>query len=310
MIELEYNILWLDDDFLPAEIDHPVVDEALTREGFLEDVELASDYGLKVDGVANYEEFCSKLNNLSSYQAVIFDLKGLEANSEINDGVMQDSFEKVKNELPVYIYSANLDSETFRLPIKQLKKSGHCFNKALDVCLLYEKVREELDNNLHFYVGRGECLSLFTNGYLSSSNRTKMDDLLKEYSKNNDEISYNNIRQILEDLLDTLVNIGTIPNNEDTNSLNKKVKYLTGTVSESVYSYKPNVPYEICRQEIRCAIKYLADICNYYSHNSKVKAEYLIDGENLKEYNLLLKQSVFPAFFAVMKWFYGYMESL
>jgi hypothetical protein len=41
-----------------------------------------------------------------------------------------------------------------------------------------------------------------------------------------------------------------------------------------------------------------------------VKAEYLIDGENLKEYNLLLKQSVFPAFFAVMKWFYGYMESL
>ena len=47
---------------------------------------------------------------------------------------------------------------------------------------------------------------------------------------------------------------------------------------------------------------------NNYSHFLKKHPNYLRKDENVLEYDALIQQSVYPAFFVVMKWYYGYMS--
>ena len=325
MSEYKYKILWLDDDFEPvsSEIN---IDENLTRKSFQDDVELASDYGIQVVGVSNYERFLDEVKNLHSYQAVVFDLKGMEINNEISDMVMPEAVETImKNrELPIFVYSANDQSEKFEITLHKIKKEGRCFNKGLSPEPLYEKILEVLDDNYHYYEGHMDCLHLFTENYLNAANKDKMDELLKMYAAQEKSYApYNNMRHILEDMLKTLVDVGLIDEALCKQGFDPKMKFLTEKVNyqrdcngnivtkdgkPQLDFDNPVVSFEICPREIKYVLHYLGDMTNRYSHFLETEPEYLKQGESVLEYNILIQQSVFSAFFVAMKWFYSYME--
>ena len=325
MSEYIYKVLWLDDDF-EAVSDKTNIDENHTRKTFQEDVEMAGDYGIQVVGVSNYEMFCEEVKNLPSFQAVIFDLKGMEREKTVSNYVMPDALDILRKnkELPVFIYSANITSERFEIPIRNIQSEGRCFSKAMGVTPLYEKIIEVLDANLHYYQGHEECLLLFEKQYLKSTNRENMDAILKNHEKMYlPKGPYNNMRDILEDMTDTLVEVELIKEPLK-KKLGPKIKYLADKTNpkrdingniikkadgkpEPDYE-NPVVPFSVCPIEIKYTLKYLDDMANRYSHFLETHPDYLRQGETIYEYNVMIQQSVYPAFFVVMKWFYSYME--
>ena len=325
MSEYKYKILWFDDDFESVK-EEASFDEKDTRKTFQEDAEMSSDYGIGVVGVPNYEMFCEEIKKLPSYQAVIFDLKGLEKDKNASDRVMPEALELIKanKDLPTFVYSANVTSEKFELTIGCLQDQGRCFPKALGVTPLYEKIVEVLDSNLHYYQTHKECLQLFSKNYLNATaNRNRMDELLKMYEAKDKSYSpYNNMRHILEDMLETLVDIGLIDSKFE--EFAPRMSYLTKSFNpqkddsgntrkkdgKTQWDYEnPSVPFSTCRREIKYVLHFLGNITNRYSHFLEDEPEYLRQGELVLEYNYLIQQSVYPAFFVAMKWFYGYMEN-
>lgn len=325
MNNLKYKILWLDDDFKPINKDINS-DENLTRKTFHEDVEIASDYGLDVVGVSSYENFCAEMNNISSYQAIVFDLKGIEKAKAVTDRVIHDALQLVKSHknLPTFVYSNNITYDKFELTIADMNEAGRCFDKGLGVKHLYLKILEVLDSDLHYYEGREECLMVFTKGYLdATSNKAIMDELLKRYDEKDRFYSpYNFMRQILENVLQKLTDVGLIK--EPSDKFNKRIAYLAekvnplkdkdgnvvlGENNKLILNYEdPLVSYSDCRREIKYIFKYLDDMTNRYSHFLETSPNYLRQGETVLEYNALIQQSVYPAFFVAIKWFFGYME--
>lgn len=325
MNEYTYKILWLDDDFeiVSSEINF---DENLNRKTFQEDVEKANDYGLKIVGVSNFESFLSEVKNLHSYQAVIFDLKGMKKNNETSDMVMPEAVEILSkyHELPIFVYSANVNSEKFEITLNKIVKEGRTFSKALGVKPLYNKILEVLDGNLHYYKGHEECLHLFNEKFLNAANKDKMDELLKMYAAQEKYYSpYNNMRHILEDTLNTLVDVGLIDETLRNRGFDPKMKYLTEKVNyqrdangnivtkegkQQLDFENPVVSFEICPREIKYVLHYLGDMTNRYSHFLEAEPEYLRQGESVLEYNILIQNSVYSAFFVAMKWFYSYMN--
>ena len=325
MSKYKYKILWLDDDFESVSSETNI-DENLTRKAFHDDIELASDYSIEVVGVSNYEKFCDEVKNLQSFQAVVFDLKGMEQNNETSDMVMPEALELLRRakDLPVFVYSANDKSEKFEITLRNIKKEGRCFPKALGATPLYKKILEVLDSNLHFYEGHEECLMVFTKGYLdATSNKAIMDELLRKYDeKDRSYAPYNNMRNILENVLQTLTSVGLIK--EPSSKFNKRIAYLAekvnpqkdnfgniiyGENNKPILNYDdPVVSFSDCRREIKYIFKFLDDITNRYSHFLESSPNYLRQGETVLDYNALIQQSVYPAFFVAIKWFFGYME--
>lgn len=326
MNNLKYKILWLDDYFKPINEDN---DPDVNHDRWIfqtTDVKIASNFGLEIVGVSNFEEFCTEMNNISSYQAIIFDLRGMEKNSEITDRVMYDALELVKNrkDIPKFVYSANINYDKFELPIATMREAGRCFDKGLGATPLYKKILEVLNSNLHFYEGHEECLMVFTKGYLdATSNKAKMDELLKKYDEMDRSYApYNNMRNILENVLQTLTSVGLIK--EPSDKFNKRIAYLAekvnflkdkdgnivnGENNKPILNYEdPVVSFSDCRREIKYIFKYLDDITNRYSHFLESSPNYLRQGETVLDYNALVQQSVYPAFFVAIKWFFGYME--
>ena len=312
MNNYKYKILWLDDDFEPVSSETNI-DEKDTRKTFQDDVDMASDYGIEVEGVWNYEMFREQENNLKSFQAVVFDLKGMEKEGDVSDWVMPDALEIIKQKLPVFVYSANVLSEKFKLTLRNIQKEGRCFSKAMGVTPLYEKIIEVVDANLHYYRGHEECLWLFANKYLSTANRDKMDELMRKYyAKEKTYAPYNIMRQILEDMLNSLVNVGLIDSTIQENG--EKMKYLYrlhrrngdgtnnrgGTQGDYTNS---GVSYSDCPKDIKYVLHYLWDIANSHSHFSSGS-----DPLEQEEYLFEIQQSVYFGFFVAMKWFYRYMK--
>ncbi|MCR5575083.1 MAG: hypothetical protein K6F78_09740, partial [Bacteroidaceae bacterium] len=292
MSDYKYKILWLDDDFEPVS-SKTNIDENMTRKAFQEDVELASDFNLEVVGVSTFEKFCAEVKNLQSFQAVVFDLKGMEQNNETSDMVMPEALDILEraNDIPAFVYSANDKSEKFEITLRNIKKEGRCFPKALGVNPLFEKIVEVLDANLHYYKGHEECLLVFTKGYLdATSNKAKMDELLSKYDKRDRTYApYNNMRCILENVLTTLSCVGLIK--EPSDKFSKRIAYLAekvnpykdkdgkiiyGEFNKPMLNYDdPVVSFNNCRREIKYIFKYLDDITNRYSHFLESSPNYL-----------------------------------
>ena len=316
-----YNILWFDDDFEPINFEEGYSENS-DREIFLDDVALAEDFGIKVEGVWNLQDFKERIKKSSKYQAVIFDLRGLDCNDKFNDYIMPEAKEIV-DKLPnieVFVYSSNIHYPKFDITLKKINERGHVFNKGERPNKLYEKIRCVLDGNLHYYKNHPECLSLFNEGVLNHTNRPHMDELLKKLEDKDSLYSpYNSMRQILEDMLDKLQKyriIRAVDKGDKFETFNSRMKYLT----DEFYSMKdsngknildydnPKVPYELCRREIKYILKYLKDITNHYSHFLEKNQNYLkeFDGYGC---NLLVQQSAYKAFFVAMKWYYSLMHN-
>lgn len=303
--DLKYRILWLDDDFEPVEtaVDQ---DEINRRQSFQDDVEYAAEYGIEVVPACNYESFSQKLQEIESYHAVVFDLKGMEMNSEVTDKVITRAYDLVKGTLPCFVYSANSNSEKFELSIDEIVEKDRAFNKALGVQKLYSKIIEVLDANLHYYERHKECLQVFNKGFLSVSfNKSKMDELLRKYEEKDVSYSpYNNMRQILEDMFSQLVTVGLIDSSRT--RFNERLKYLAKeyelTDGKPDFN-RPKVTHSVCPLEVKNIFYYLCDMTNSYSHFDKTY-------NSQHEFKQLIQESVYSSFFVAVKWFYSYMTSL
>ncbi len=317
-INRTYNILWFDDDFEPINLDESH-EENTTRDAFHEDVSYASEYGLNVEGVWNLQDFENKIKDYKKYQAVIFDLRGLDYDNKFNDSIMPKANKMVESlpNIEIFIYSANLNDRYFGSYVEGLE--DHAFNKGLGVEPLLKKIREVLDNNLHYYKNHEECLALFNEGILNQVNRLHMDELLIRYETNDSLYSpYNSMRHILEDMLNKLQEYGIIrisDNGDKFETFNLKMKYLSedfyfkkNNEGKSVLDYEnPKVPFELCRREVKYIMKFLKDITNHYSHFLEKNQNYLKE-YNIYGCNLLIQQSVYNAFFVAMKWYYSLMH--
>lgn len=324
-----YKILWFDDDFEPISLEEGF-SENINRETFQDDVSRADDFNLKVEGVWDLQDFKERIKDSGKYQAVVFDLRGLDRDNKFNDYVMPEAKEFVDNlpNIEVFVYSANTNHPKFDITLKKIKEKGHVFKKALGPDSLYEKIRDVLDGNLHYYKNHSECLSLFNEGILNSANRSHMDELLKKFKEQDSLYSpYNSMRQILEDMLQKLQDFRIIRSgcNEDKfETFNSRMKYLAeeyyfqkdldgkfilNTNSKPIQDYEnPKVPYELCRREIKYVMKFLKDITNHYSHFLEKNQNYLKEFDRYG-CNLLIQQSAYEAFFVAMKWYYALMHN-
>lgn len=318
MEELKYNILWLDDYFGQAKKSDQKV--------FFRDVDDAIEYGFKVKGVDTFEAFAEEMRNIDRYDAIILDLRGMTKNGQESDSIIMYARDLIRENKQVltYIYSANIDDESkiFSLPLEDLRNAGHVFGKGESVSIMYEKIKQDLDSSLRFYVGYEYCLNLFTENYLSSENRGIMDEILVHYNTLDDTYQpYNGMRQILEDLCNELVSVGVIPKNiyfkdDELKTLNQRIDYLAKLChtykdedGKKIFEYdNPIVPFSVCSREIKYIFNFLKDITNKYSHFLKENPNYLGPGESSHQYNRLVKQSCYPAFFVAMKWYYNYMS--
>lgn len=317
----KYKVLWLDDDF-QSPIDNPEGESEaqinFRRDALVSDAELAEDYGIEVKIACNYEEFDAKLHDYSRYNAVIFDLRGLDNVNIDNNRVMgkaKDLADKIPGLLE-YVYSANIEDPAFDITIGELKDLGRCFSKALGPEQMFQKIKDDLDSSLGYYKGHEECLYLLQEGYIDSENQSKMNNLLQKYSERDPIFApYNDMRHILENMLQKLVHYKEIEVDEKGDSFNNSISYIAeyykpyfDEAGKKQYDYKqPLFPLNKCRQEIKYVLKYLRDITNRYSHFLKQNPNYLRQGEAVLEYNTLLQDSVYPAFFIAMKWYYGFM---
>ena len=323
MEELKYNILWLDDYFgqLPEKAEGYIKN---AHKIFNRDVDDAIEYGFKVKGVDTFEAFAEEMRNIDIYDAIILDLRGMTKNGQESDSIIMYARELIRENKQVltYIYSANLDDESkiFSLLLEDLRNAGHVFGKGESVSIMYEKIKQDLDLSLRFYVGYEYCLKLFTENYLSTKNRCRMDEILINYNTLDDTYQpYNGMRHILEDLCNELVSVGVISEYYKGNklkTLNQRIEYLAELChthrdenKNLIIEYdNPIVPFSVCSLEIKYIFKFLKDITNNYSHFLEENPDYLGLGESAHQYNRLVKQSCYPAFFVAMKWYYNYMS--
>ena len=310
---INYNILWFDDDFEPVEQTETPAENA-QRKSFQADVTNArKTFHFHVTGVCNYEEFCNELHQISRFQAVVLDLRGLEKDGVASDFVMYEALQELNEAatLPIYIYSADTEDVRFELLINPMKQLGRCFNKQQGIRGLFQKMKEDLEDSLHVYEDCPECLELFSDGFLDAANKSIMDLILEGYHSMDPDFSpYNYMRQILENMFHELVGEGILPDRQKT--LNQRVDYLvrfcnrkTDGSGEIDFDH-PKVPFEICPREVKRVINFVADITNHNSHFFESTTSYLREDESVREYKELLLQSVYPAFVYVMKWYYGF----
>lgn len=320
-----YNILWLDDDF--AEVKDPMACDAITlrRLGFQEDASNAEIFGFNVDKAIDFEEFKIKYTaNSQKYQVIILDIKELNPEDPTDDGVIYKIRDLISSNKSVlsYIYSGNTDKEAHKYFLETYFKD-RAFNKGDTSNALFLKIKEDLCKLLHCYAGHEECLCLYNEGYLCNT-KQRMDTLVTNYNDKkqgnlNTYFPYNDMRVVLEDMLDTLQNItGDIPagiiDNDDYLSFNKKIRYISIDCEKDPETHevlwdKPKFPYTKCRHEIKNVINFLGNITNRYSHYVSNSPSYLLSGEELSAYNMPIQEATYTAFFVVMKWFYGYMKS-
>lgn len=315
-MESRYNILWFDDDFMPVkQPEDPGYNETVNarRIAFHKEVGAAPRYGLNVTGVYNLEQFTSAVAKIETYQAVIFDLRGLDADDVFNDDVVDDAMEMISKfkDLLVYVYSANESDSSFRATVKKIREKGNCFYKGKEIREIYEKILNDLDSNLHYYQKHSECLDLINNGFLGTNVRSVMDRIL---SRECDEtyIPYNDMRKILEEMITHLRDVDCF--HLPVGKTNHCVKHITEYFErvekdgkkETDYS-KPLVPYEICSVQIKKILSSLWDIVNVDSHNDNIDYKYLLEGESNIVYLSMQKQMVYMSFYIIMKWYYGIM---
>lgn len=322
MEELKYNILWLDDYF--GKLHDNVECRKPEIKAFIRDLDNAIEYGFKVNGVDTFDAFAKEMRNIDKYDAIILDLKGMTIDGQESDSIVKNALDLIRNNKQVltYIYSANLDDRYFSLTIEDLKNAGRVFDKNSSSIVMYEKIKQDLDSSLRFYEGYEYCLNLFTENYLNSKNRAIMDKILINYNTLDDTYQpYNGMRHILEDLCNGLVRVGLIPKyiyykDDELKTLNQRLKYLaefchthTDENKKPIFEYdNPIVPFSVCSIEIKYIFKFLKDITNNYSHFLEENPDYLGFGESAYQYNRLVKQSCYPAFFVAMKWYYNYMS--
>lgn len=316
-----YNILWMDDDFIGPDYTNGDDIVNIRRESFRDDVELAKKFGLDVDPAKDIDEFKAKFaQNPQKYQAVILDIMDLNPDDATDESALAEALrivDKSKGVL-VYVYSNNPDKPGHKDYIKVHLPAGHAISKAGSVeKVLYPKILGDLNEELHYFTGHEECFELLNKGYLNTQDQMKT--ILKNI-KDDTYMPYNDMRQVLENMLETMVGSGIIPRtsvgNDKYSTFNKRMEYITKQCPEINHNGKkivdwnnPCVSYSDCRHEIKCVLDFLGNISNRYSHYQNANPNFLLSGELLEEYSTTIRKITYESFFVAMKWYLGYMTN-
>lgn len=327
-MENKYKLLWLDDDFAEADA-FQTKTENENRLIFQEDVEAASDWGFDVMGVKNLEEFKKEMANIGTYQAVVFDLRGMMAEESPDEYVAHDAIDILErtHKLPMYIYSGNTNMPQHEGMLRKFIKEGRVFNKSNGVDALYDKIEADLDDSLNFYEDHRECLQLFQRGFLDDmENRLVMDEIMRRHKEKDSTYSpYNAMRHILEDMLIKLssksdfIGLRRIEGNlKELLPFNRAVNYISrgyplkpGATKEDKDSRdynNPYIPFSVMRQDVKYVLSFLEDMTNSFSHYLDKNEGFLAKDESVRLYNGLMQSATYDAFFIVMRWYYNYMS--
>lgn len=306
----KYSVLWLDDDFQPL-IENPNEDQEDindVRETFIGDVKKAGLYNLEITGVTNIEQFKEKLLEPGRYQAVIFDLKGLDNDNIDNDYGITEGLDAIRDlTLLRYVYSNTLTSEVFKHDIQKLKEAGCCFDKGLSCKPLYEKILKDLDQKYNLYQNYPQLLALFQEGYLSINDKMRVDQLLQDYHSNNtatDNKLY--IRDLLHGLYETLVyseikGKKQLIDNQRLPSDEGRFGVLFKALSYGASDVLPNS--NMIPRPIKNAIQYTGNIANLLSHGKKLGNAESFD----KPFYSTMMLGVYPTVIEILLWYYDYM---
>lgn len=306
-----YKVLWFDDDFSTEQI-HDDDKTKTRREAFLNDAEQANDFGIEYDTACTIEEFeniFQKSENL--YQAVIFDIKGLNPNDSSDEsGIYKANMLVDKtNGILKYVYSGNIDKPEHKAFLDNYFHKDNIFSKADDIVLLFEKIKSDLDGALDCYQEHMECLQLFNKRYLKGENKTKMDEVMKCYYDSKRTVPLNFIRIIFEDMLLQFASTKQPDVTLDTNKHKERFNYIVRDCHKDIngnFDYtNPKVPYSECPQAVKYCIEFTWNMTNINSHNQPHPA-FL----SPSDYEVFSKKAIYNAFFATMKWYYRYMNHL
>ncbi len=308
----KFHILWLDDDFYAQEIDDNNGKDlsAYSKNNNIRDMRLALteafEKGFIVDPVRNFQEFAGKIQSGVTYHAIVFDLLGLNPNDSTDDYVMPNAWEMVKDK-SVAIYVC---SNTPTLPgylqrdVRFKFLEGRVFSKR-NRNSLFEKIIEDLNNNLPYYNNHEYCLEALSKGYIIGDDEHKaMDSILKNYYELGiGYCPYNDMRKVLENLFRLLLKTGDVglPKNSVPSDIMKAVcdvgkKNSGGTIP-------PEYSFAKCPQEIKNTIQYIWYISNYYSHSLEKHPDYLQINETAADYNTFIQKASYQAFFVAVKWY-------
>lgn len=320
-----YNILWMDDDFIgPVYTNDGNKNDGNNivnsrRECFLDDVKQAEKFDLKADPAKDIKEFQLKFSsNPNKYQAVILDIMDLNPNDSTDASALPEALKLVeKTNVLTYVYSNNPDMPGHKDYIKVHLPADHVFSKAEDVCdKFYRKIISDLNDANSCFNGHEYCLNLLNKGYLSTWGQ--MRNILS--NKDSDTyLPFNDMRQVLENMLDILVQRGIITSQtvgrDSYVTFNNRMNYITKLCPPIVNANgnnirdwnNPYVPYSDCRHEIKWVLDFLGNITNRYSHYLNAYPSFLLSGDLLLEYSKSIRGITYEAFFVSMKWYYGYM---
>lgn len=315
-----YNVLWLDDDFIGPDYSNGDDIVNVRREGFLDDVSQAKKFEMVIDPALNIDEFKKKFSsNPDKYQAVILDIMDLNPNDPNDESALAEALKLVeKTKVLIYVFSNNPDKPGHKDYIKVHIPSDRVISKASNVGdSLYSKIVSDLNDEYFCFNGHKECLELLNKGYLST--RIQMEAILKNI-EDDTYLPYNDMRHVLENMLDTLTQSGVIPAQAvgaDTYStFNKKMDYVTKQCpsrninGRNIVDWNnPYIPYCDCRHEIKWVLDFMGNITNRYSHYQNANPNFLLNGDLLSEYSNSIRKITYEAFFVSMKWYYGYMMS-
>lgn len=313
----KYKILWLDDFFAPltSNFDKEFLNKCAN---FQEEIAQAKlDYDLEIDSIWDINQFPDYVQNIKQYQAVVFDLRGLNPDDSTDLMPMPSAYNQIKDKgVLAYVYSANTNDAKFSITLDQLKKEGRCFSKggadfetgrtALEVLL--DKVVADLGSSLNFYEGHEECLNIFKNGWLDSDSRPDMDSILSiHHDRNYLDLPAGKMRKIMEMIAHKLIEVNVLPSDTQT-----KIKqwtrcfcnsYNRSSDGDTPWDYNsPSIPYGLCGRDVRVMMNHLANALDENNHYFKT-----ISNERIRQY---IWSSVYDAFFVVIWWFDWFMKNL
>ena len=320
------KVLWLDDDFqdIHEDLSEDVKEKRIRMHQALDD---ASLFGLEIDAVPFFDVFLKKIKQYPQYQVVILDLKGLDRNDPSNNRIFKEA-QRLLQSLPLmqYVYSGtrNDDPRLF-YDLEDFEKSGGTIvSKNVDIPTFFQRIKNDLIIKQYqpYYKGNEYCRELISRGYLSPSAQilAAMNQIMQHfYERDRLYAPYNNMRIIMENMLDQLAKIGEIKLTETPVESNKRfssrlrflardceIKRISRDNKDVEYDFdKPVYPYEKCPKEIKIVMLFLGDVVNNWSHFLDEHPDYLREGEISTDYNVHIQAAAYESFLLVMKWYYG-----
>jgi len=321
----KFKILWLDDFFGPI-TDVMDEDTRKSHNNFQDKVnELVEDYpDIEFVTIYSINQFFD-ITDLHQYQAIIFDLRGLNPEDSQDTLPIHQALEIIGNkDILTYIFSANTDAGEYTNDINKIRQLGRCFSKndsdkeynlSSYECLM-RKVYQELTDSMYLFEGKEECLRIFNNNWVDSSEETLgwMKNILNTWDKKEVHIlPADDMRKICEMIAKKLIGIGLLPINTPI-TIKQWTKYFTdsfirkddtGTreiekdITKRDYN-NPYVPFVLCDKGVRVMMEHAAATLDNQNHYYSTIKDKIIREK--------IWNSAFDAFFVIIRWFDWFMH--